>query len=80
MPPYGSATGVPPTSLNLSPTLYPLPPVSVDLLESIAPFVVLGLPPEPLNVPVAVPSALYKVYDAVGATGDTIVLELESPS
>ena len=37
--PYGSATGVPPTNLNLSPTIYPLPPVDLleELLDSIAP-------------------------------------------
>ena len=61
MPPYGLSIGSPPTSLNLSPTLYPLPPVVLDLLDSIAPVVVLGVPPEPLNVPVDAPCELYIV-------------------
>ena len=31
--PYGVATGVPPTTLNLLPTTYPLPPVKLVVLE-----------------------------------------------
>ena len=63
MPPYGFSIGKPPTNLNLSPTLYPLPPVDllVVLLDSIAPVVVSGEPPEPAKVPVDDPAALYNV-------------------
>ena len=62
MPPYGFSIGKPPINLNLSPTVYPLPPVDVTLLDSTAPVSIPGVPPEPAKVPVAVPEVLYNVY------------------